>query len=225
MNNRYINALSTILLIFAISGVYAADDDLKTEEEKLFYFIGTSYAGSLMQLNLSDSELELIIRGLRDAATGKAIELDAEVMAQKMQDFGTQLMAAAAEQEKLASMEYLEKMAAEDGAITTDSGIVLRELAAGNGKTPAADSVVKAHYHGTLRDGVVFDSSIERGEPFTASLGQVIPCWREAMTSMQEGGKMKVTCPSDLAYGDRGVGQIPAGSALTFEVELIAVVE
>jgi len=94
----------------------------------------------------------------------------------------------------------------------------------GTGDSPTPASTVKAHYHGTLRDGTVFDSSVDRGEPFTSTLNKVIPCWGEAIPTMKEGGKSKITCPSNLAYGDRGAGAIPPGAALTFEVELIEVV-
>jgi FKBP-type peptidyl-prolyl cis-trans isomerase FkpA len=99
------------------------------------------------------------------------------------------------------------------------------EVQAGKGTQPIATSAVTAHYKGTLRDGTVFDSSYERGNPLTISLNQVIPCWTEGIAMMKEGGKSKLTCPSKIAYGDNGSGSIPPGAALTFEVELIEVVE
>jgi len=102
---------------------------------------------------------------------------------------------------------------------------VIRELVAGTGATPTVESVVKAHYHGTLRDGTVFDSSVERGQPFTAPLANVIPCWQEAIATMKEGGKSEITCPAEVAYGDRGAGEIPPGATLNFEVELISIEE
>jgi FKBP-type peptidyl-prolyl cis-trans isomerase FkpA len=199
------------------------DDEFKTEEEKTFYYMGSMIGANLMQMNLTDDELASVLRGMRDSAKGTAIKLDAQIYQAKLQELGQQRMAAVAEEEKVASSAYVEKMAAKEGAIMTDSGLVFREVVAGTGETPTADSVVKAHYHGTLRDGTVFDSSVERGQPFTAPLSGVIPCWQEAMVMMKEGGKSEVTCPANLAYGDRVTGKIPAGAALTFEVELIAV--
>ena len=99
------------------------------------------------------------------------------------------------------------------------------ETKAGTGKQPTAASTVKAHYHGTLRDGSVFDSSVERGQPLEIGLNQVIPCWTEGIAMMKEGGKARLTCPSSIAYGERGSpGGIPPNAALTFEVELIEVV-
>lgn len=225
MNKYYTAGLSAFFLSLSCNALYAADDDSMTEDEKTFYYIGSNIGKNLAQVKLSDDELEFVLRGIRDAAKGNAIQLDDAVYAEKIRAIAESRMMAMAEEERAASQAYIEKMAAQDGAITTESGIVIRELVAGTGKTPVPESTVTAHYHGTLRDGTVFDSSVERGEPFQASLGSVIPCWREAMTLMKEGGKSEVTCPSGLAYGDQGAGTIPGGAALTFEVELIAIVE
>jgi len=105
----------------------------------------------------------------------------------------------------------------------TASGLQYEVLKAGNGKTPTLEDGVVAHYTGTLLDGTVFDSSIEKGKPMTFGVTQVIKGWTEALTSMKEGDKWKVYIPSDLAYGDRGSQAIPAGSTLIFEMELIQV--
>jgi FKBP-type peptidyl-prolyl cis-trans isomerase FkpA/FKBP-type peptidyl-prolyl cis-trans isomerase FklB len=161
---------------------------------------------------------------MRDALLGEPIALDATVYGQKLNELVQQRMLAGAEQESWASGEYIARMAAEEGAMTTNSGIVIVEIVAGTGASPKPDSTVKAHYHGTLRDGTVFDSSVVRGQPFTSSLSSVIPCWTEAIPLIKEGGKSKITCPAELAYGNRGSGSIPGGAALTFEVELIEVV-
>ena len=82
---------------------------------------------------------------------------------------------------------------------------------------------MKVHYHGTLRDGTVFDSSVQRGEPISFPLSGVIPCWTEGVQKMKVGGKAKLVCPSDTAYGDGGQGPIPGGAALMFEVQLLAI--
>ena len=123
----------------------------------------------------------------------------------------------------LAADDYLAAMAAEDGAVTTASGLVYRELTAGSGASPTVRSVVKAHYHGTLADGSVFDSSVQRGEPLVIPLNRVIQCWQEGIPMMKVGGKSKLTCPASIAYGDRAAGSIPPGSTLTFEVELLEI--
>lgn len=196
-----------------------------SEEDKTFYFLGTAIYENLEMLNLSEDEAEQVVAGLSDALDGDADELDEAVYGPKVREMTQQRMTAAAEREKQAGQDYIAKMAAEKGATQTDSGLVYKELQAGDGAQPTATSKVRAHYKGTLRDGSVFDSSYARGEPISIGLNQVIPCWTEGIAMMQEGGKAVLTCPSDIAYGPRGQGGIPPNAALTFEVELIEVVQ
>ena len=104
------------------------------------------------------------------------------------------------------------------------SGLIMTTLKPGTGEKPKATSKVTVHYHGTLGDGTVFDSSVKRGEPATFPLNGVIKCWTEGLQLMQAGGKSRLVCPADLAYGDRGAGaMIPPATALIFEVELLKV--
>ena len=111
-------------------------------------------------------------------------------------------------------------------AITTASGIEITMLKEGSGAMPKASDTVKVHYRGTLTDGKEFDSSYGRGQPATFPLGRVIPCWTEGVQSIKQGGKAKLVCPSNLAYGSRGVpGTIPPDSTLVFEVELLDIVK
>ncbi len=224
MKYRSLIILWLVVFLFAGSPATAADDELETEDQRVFYYLGTALSGNLGALSLTADELALIQRGMSDSLLGEPIPLDAAVYGQKLNELIQQRMLATAEQEATASAEYIAGMAAEEGAMTTDSGLVIVEVVAGTGASPTPDSTVKAHYHGTLRDGSVFDSSVERGQPFTSSLTSVIPCWREAIPLMKEGGKIRVTCPAELAYGNRGSGAIPGGAALTFEVELLEVV-
>ena len=117
-------------------------------------------------------------------------------------------------------------MAKEKGAVTTASGLVFIEVTAGTGVTPKPTDRVKVHYKGTLRDGSVFDSSIERGQPASFPLNGVIACWTEGLQKMKVGGKAKLACPAAIAYGDRGAPpKIKPGSALLFEVELLSIEE
>jgi FKBP-type peptidyl-prolyl cis-trans isomerase len=101
----------------------------------------------------------------------------------------------------------------------------MTELVAGEGEAPSPTDTVVVHYHGTFRDGSVFDSSIDRGSPARFPLNRVIPCWTEAVTQMKVGGKSRIVCPASIAYGTRGSGKVPGGAALTFEVELLEIVE
>ena len=114
--------------------------------------------------------------------------------------------------------------AAPGKAVTTASGLTYQSLKDGTGASPKATNTVRVHYHGTLADGKVFDSSVQRGQPAEFRLNQVIPCWTEGVQMMKVGGKAKLTCPPQIAYGARGAGGvIPPNATLTFEVELLDV--
>src|SRR5213594_3747608 len=135
-------------------------------------------------------------------------------------------MKAGAEANKKAAQPFLEKAAGEKGARKTASGLVYTELKAGSGDAPTTADTVKVHYTGRLTDGTVFDSSVQRGEPATFPLNGVIPCWTEGLQQMKVGGKSRLVCPSNLAYGDRGAPpRIKPGAALVFEVELLDIVK
>jgi FKBP-type peptidyl-prolyl cis-trans isomerase len=132
--------------------------------------------------------------------------------------------ASSADGEKKSGEAYLAKAAAEPGAQKTASGLVYSSVTEGTGASPKATDVVKVHYKGTTIDGKVFDSSIERNEPATFPLNGVIPCWTEGVQLMKVGGKSRLICPSDTAYGDRGAPpDIKPGATLIFEVELLGI--
>jgi len=120
--------------------------------------------------------------------------------------------------------EFLTKNSTLDGVKTTASGLQYKVLEVGSGNThPIATDKVKVHYHGTLIDGTVFDSSVERGEPISFRLDQVIPGWTEGVQLMVEREKTRFFIPSDLAYGNRAAGKIKPGSTLIFDVELLGI--
>ena len=128
--------------------------------------------------------------------------------------------------EKKSADEFLAKEAAAPGATKTASGLVKRVVKEGSGEAPKPEDTVKVHYHGTLRDGTVFDSSVDRKEPAEFPLNRVIPCWTEAVQTMKVGEKAHITCPSEIAYGDRGFPpKIKGGAALAFDVELLEIVK
>ena len=119
---------------------------------------------------------------------------------------------------------YLDKAAAEPGAVKTASGLIYTELRPGTGASPKSSDTVKVHYRGTLTDGTEFDSSYKRNEPTEFPLDHVIPCWTEGVQRMKVGGKSRLVCPSSIAYGDGGRPPvIPGGATLVFQIELLSV--
>jgi FKBP-type peptidyl-prolyl cis-trans isomerase FkpA len=123
-----------------------------------------------------------------------------------------------------AQSDVAAKAAKEPGAVVTKSGLVYRTLKEGKGPSPTASDTVRVHYQGTFPDGREFDSSYKRGQPAEFPLNRVIPCWTEGVQRMKVGGKAKLTCPSSIAYGERGAGGvIPPNATLVFEIELLDV--
>ena len=197
----------------------APDDEAKT-----FYALGLALAQSLDVFSLTEAELNNVLEGLRDSLLKKPLKVEFQGYKNKIRAIGRERASKLVEQEKKEAAGVLERAAAAPGAVKTESGIVYLELTAGAGASPKATDKVKVHYHGTLRDGVVFDSSVQRKEPASFPLDGVIPCWTEGVQKMKVGGKAKLTCPSAKAYGDRGSPpNIRPGAALTFEIELLAI--
>lgn len=213
-----------LLCLTLVSPVLAADPEPAADEGKVLYAIGLSLARSLAQFDLNANQLKDLQAGLSDGVLGKEPKVNVDEYQDEIRAFAQARMSAAAEQEKEASRGFLEKAATEKGAVKTDSGLIFIEVKPGTGDAPKATDTVKVHYHGTLRDGTVFDSSVERGTPATFALNRVIPCWTEGVQRMKVGGKAKLVCPSNIAYGDRGAPpKIKPGAALVFEVELIEI--
>jgi len=199
---------------------------LVTDDDKTLYALGVLMSRNLEGFSFSQQEIELVKSGLEDGALGKPTQVDAEKLADNVQSLYRKRMDALGQKDKDAGAAYLAKAAAEPGATKTASGIVIKTLTPGTGATPAATDEVKVHYEGTLVNGKVFDSSIKRGEPATFGLNQVIPCWTEAVQTMKVGGKARVVCPSELAYGERGSPpQIRPNNTLIFEVQLLEIVK
>lgn len=142
---------------------------------------------------------------------------------QVVQEFFTNLQAKAGEMNAKAGKEYLANNAKEEGVKVTESGLQYLVVKEGNGKKPGPNDVVTVHYTGRLIDGTVFDSSVERGEPATFAVGQVIPGWVEGLQLMSEGSAYRLFIPSELAYGEHGTGPIQPNSTLIFDVQLLKV--
>lgn len=198
-------------------------------ESRASYAIGMNMGRSMKQQEVP-IVLDLLIQGIKDGlAEGETLLTDEE-MQNAMQEF--QQMMVKKQQEMQASMASKNEKAAEEffaankdkeGVVTTDSGLQYQVLTEGSGPKPTASDQVTVHYRGKLLDGTEFDSSYDRGQPATFPVGGVIPGWTEALQLMTQGSKWKLWIPPNLAYGERGQGPIPPGSALVFEVELLSI--
>ncbi len=226
MSHRILFPVAALLAITAIAAPARAQKAPSTDDEKTFYALGLSVARSLESFQLTPAELEFVITGLRDQIGEDEPKVSLEEFGPRIRTLAESRAEAAAAEERAAGQEFLAKEAAVAGAVKTESGLVKRVLDEGDGASPKSNDMVKVNYKGTLRDGTVFDSSEKHGEPAQFRLGGVIPCWTEALQTMKVGEKAHITCPADLAYGDRGFpGSIPPGSTLAFDVELLEILD
>ncbi len=216
--------LLALAALVAFAAPALAEVKIESDTDKAIYLIGVDFAQRLQPLYLTDEEVQIIARGLRDQTAGNAMQLDPAVYGPKLTMLQEERAKAALLAEAPKAEAYIKAQAKASGAKQTSSGLIYTEVSAGSGKSPVDGSKVSVHYTGSLRDGTVFDSSVERGQPAEFVIGQVIKCWNEALPMMKSGGKAKLVCPAAIAYGDGGVpGAIPPGAVLTFEVELLSV--
>lgn len=173
-----------------------------------------------------DINLDAMVAGFAKAALDDSVEMTPEEADQIVREFFTSAGELAGQENLEAGNAFLEQNKERPDVKVTESGLQYEVLQEGNGPVPKAEDRVRVHYHGTLIDGTVFDSSVDRGEPAVFGVGQVIPGWTEALKMMPVGSKWKIYLPSDLAYGDRGAGgDIGPNETLIFEVELLEIVE
>ncbi len=213
------------LALLVLGAPFTAGAETKTDEQEALYAIGIRIGASIETLMLSEEEFDLVTRGIRDKAMEGEVRDEPEEIKKKVRTLMDDRLVLWKERQKKSNEKIISNAAKEKGAVRTKSGLVYLELSAGTGAFPAPLQKVEVHYHGTLSDGTVFDSSVERGRTSSFALNRVIPCWTEALQKMRVGGKAKITCPPELAYGDKKKAAIPPGSVLIFEVELIATVE
>jgi len=197
---------------------------LQTEDDKTLYVLGLTVGRSLAPFQLTPDELRKVEAGLEDFVAGRPPQVDADTYGPKIQGFAQGRASVAASKNAGESKAFLDKIAATPGATVTPSGVVFVEEKPGKGASPGPQDTVQVNYRGTLANGTEFDSSYKRGEPAEFPLDRVIPCWTEGIQKMKVGGKAKLGCPANLAYGDEGQGgDIPPGAALMFEVELLGI--
>jgi FKBP-type peptidyl-prolyl cis-trans isomerase FklB len=227
--------LSGVLALALIAGCESTPEvnevQPSTSIDSASYAIGMQLGGQFKQ-QLLEINPEALAAGVRDAMADKGLFADTvlqrvmmslqEKAMKKMQDEMTKK----ADSAKTAGTAWLEKNKQKPGVKVTSSGLQYYVIKEGTGPKPQPSDKVKVHYTGTLIDGKVFDSSVQRGEPVEFPLANVIPGWQEALLLMPVGSKYSIAIPSNLAYGDQGAGErIPPGSTLLFEVELLDIVK
>lgn len=219
-----------------VSAGFAQELDLEDENNRVSYSVGANIGQNLMQQGLlSGIDLDVFIQGMRDQIDGQS-QLSTEDMVAAIGIFQERMMAAQAEQQEAMQaqmdasrqegIEFLAANAEREGVVELDSGLqyLVLESGADGAASPEVSDSVLAHYHGTLIDGTVFDSSVDRGQPATFGLSQVIPGWTEALQLMKVGDKWRLFIPSEMAYGEAGFpGSIPPNATLIFDVELLEI--
>ena len=194
--------------------------------DKISYALGLSIGNNFQNSGINDLQIEDFVKGLKDILGGQTPEISYDEAKQVINDYFMKLQKEKFEINKKAGEEFLNINKGKAGVVTLPSGLQYQVLQKGEGPKPTASDKVKCHYHGTLINGTVFDSSVQRGEPAVFGVSQVIPGWVEALQLMPVGSKWRLFIPSDLAYGEHGAGEaIEPNSALVFDVELLDIVK
>lgn len=215
--------MTTLALGLFVSSVPAQDKpDLTNPQQKNSYAVGVNIASSLKTQGL-DIDVKALTAGISDTMADKPAMNQQEVR-ETLTKLQQDMVANRNAKFLKAGEDFLAENAKKDGVKTTASGLQYKVIKSGTGETPKLTDTVKVHYHGTLIDGTVFDSSVQRGEPITFSVNGVIPGWTEALQLMKVGDKWQLYIPTKLAYGEQSpTPKIPPDSALLFEVELLGI--
>ena len=227
MKGKFIVALLPAVLFYVSSCQQEIGKvDLETELDSVSYIIGhLTVEGLLSNSPMTEINVAAVANGMQDAVDELELFMDPNAANTMIQEFMTNLDAKASEVYIVEGEKFLADNMLRNGVNVTESGLQYEILVEGNGEKPTRESNVTVHYHGTLIDGTVFDSSVDRGEPVPFGVGQVIPGWTEVLQLMPTGSKWKVFIPSELAYGanPRPGGAIKPHMALIFDIELISI--
>jgi FKBP-type peptidyl-prolyl cis-trans isomerase FklB len=197
---------------------------LKNQVDSVSYGIGVNIAENLKAQNMENVNTAVLVKAIQDVLKNQPLVLSKDISDMSISNYLQQLKAEKSAKNKEAGLKFLAENKAKAGVVTLPDGLQYQILQEGNGPKPTINDKVKTHYHGTLIDGTVFDSSVERGQPISFPVSGVIKGWTEALQLMPVGSKWRLFIPSELAYGDRGAGpKIGPGSTLIFDVELLAI--
>ena len=234
MKKIYLSTLAIALVGITMAGCNeekkAEAPALTTQEQKVGYAIGAQI-GAQLAMTKDDIDSNALVAGLTDAMNGTELKLTDQQMQEakmafqkKVQEKAQEEMTKLAEANKAEGEKFLAENKTKEGVVTLPSGLQYKVIQAGTGATPTAADTVVTHYTGTLINGQVFDSSVQRGEPATFPVNGVISGWTEALQHMKVGGKWQLFIPAELAYGERGAGQMIApNSTLIFDIELLEI--
>ena len=192
--------------------------------DKISYSLGLSIGQQFQSLGIKELVTDDFVAAVSDVLSGRDPQVSYTEAKALINDYFTRLQSERFENNKAAGAEYLLINGHRDDVVTLESGLQYQVLKKGDGPRPKATDTVKCHYHGTLINGTVFDSSVDRGEPASFPVGGVIKGWQEILPMMPVGSKWRVVIPYDLAYGERGAGQmIEPFSTLIFDIELLGI--
>jgi FKBP-type peptidyl-prolyl cis-trans isomerase FklB len=197
--------------------------DLNNEVNKISYSLGVNIGQSLAEQGLKEVNGEVFAQAISDFFEGNDLAIKSDEAQMNLQQYFGALQSEMGEKQAKAGIEFLEENKKKEGIVALPSGLQYEIITEGSGDKPAETDTVKTHYHGTLIDGTVFDSSVQRGEPISFPLNGVISGWTEGLQLMPVGSKWRLFVPSHLAYGERGQGAIQPHSTLIFEVELLGI--
>jgi FKBP-type peptidyl-prolyl cis-trans isomerase FklB len=198
--------------------------ELTTQIDSVSYSLGISVANNLKNSGFESIETDAMASAFNDVFSDKEVRITEDEANLLIQDYFLELSEKKSQEATAEGSSFLIENAKKEGVITTSSGLQYEIITNGTGATPSESDKVTVHYHGTLLDGTVFDSSVDRGQPATFPVNGVIPGWVEALQLMNVGSKYKLYIPSDLAYGERGAGgAIGPNATLIFEVELLSI--
>ena len=198
--------------------------ELTTQIDSVSYSLGISVANNLKNSGFESIETDAMASAFNDVFSDKEVRITEDEANLLIQDYFLELSEKKSQEATAEGSSFLIENAKKEGVITTSSGLQYEIITNGTGATPSESDKVTVHYHGTLLDGTVFDSSVDRGQPATFPVNGVIPGWVEALQLMNVGSKYKLYIPSDLAYGERGAGgAIGPNASLIFEVELLSI--
>ncbi len=227
LRNLFILVFISVFALTSCNDMIKTNGNLKTELDTVSYALGVNIAQSLQSNNLQEFNYPQFMKGIQDGMDKEEVQLTDEEINKLISVYFKKLREEAVTKNLEEGRAFLEENKTKEEITTTQSGLQYEVITEGEGKSPIATDTVKVHYSGTLIDGTVFDSSIERGEPAEFVLNRVIPGWTEGVQLMKEGAKYKFYIPTELAYGVRvrPGGKIQPNMALIFEIELLEVKE